>query len=200
MLNPRINRLAPSRLTEFLWTGGDLPDPLDEARDTLREWQAVGISALVDTRAEWTDEDVVAMVAPEMDYLHAGVDDGGKPMPDWWFDAITHFALDRINQRQGVLVHCHMGINRGPSAAFAILLATGWTSVAALERIRTARPIAAVGYAECAVRWWHRRLGVDPVTSAEEVEQVRSWRREHPVDAPRLVREVLSVDRLGGSN
>jgi protein-tyrosine phosphatase len=46
-----------------------------------------------------------------------------------------------------LLVHCAMGINRGPSMAFRILLELGWEPLAALEAIRSARPIADIGYA-----------------------------------------------------
>ena len=54
-----------------------------------------------------------------------------------------------------MLAHCHMGINRGPSMGFAILLALGWDAEEALDAIHAARPIAFIAYAEDALRWHH---------------------------------------------
>ena len=59
-------------------------------------------------------------------------------------------------------MHCHSGINRGPSAAFAVLLSIGWDPVEAIELIRTQHPIATVSYAENALDWWHRSSGITP--------------------------------------
>ena len=62
-------------------------------------------------------------------------------MPDAWFDRGVAFALDAL-ARPGtkVLSHCHMGINRGPSLAYAVLLALGTDPVEALDALRRARP------------------------------------------------------------
>ena len=76
-----------------------------------------------------------------------------------------------------VLVHCHMGINRGPSLAFAALLASGWDPVDAIDRIRQVRPIAAVGYAEDALAWHHRRAGTPASIRVDERRRLRQWRR-----------------------
>jgi hypothetical protein len=55
-----------------------------------------------------------------------------------------------------VLVHCHVGIDRGPSMAHACLLMLGRDPIEAMTMIRSARPIAAIGYAEDAPDWHHR--------------------------------------------
>jgi dual specificity phosphatase 3 len=112
-LEPVIPRVA--RLTAQLWTGGGLPGRTDAARKVVEVWRNVGIRAVVDTRAEWSDEDVVAEVAPEIVYLDAGVVDGGQAMPDSWFETITAFATRHLATGDGVLVHCHSGLNRGPT-------------------------------------------------------------------------------------
>ena len=75
-----------------------------------------------------------------------------------------------------VMVHCHMGVNRGPSMAFAAMIATGWDPVEALTAIRAARPVAVVLYAEDAVRWAFRG---DPTATKTAVAAVHRWFREH---------------------
>ncbi len=99
-------------------------------------------------------------MAPKIAHLNAGVVDGGQPMRNSWFETITAFAGQHLSVGVGVLVHCHSGINRSPSAAFAVQLSIGWDPVEAIELIRTQRPIATVSYAENALDWWHRSSGV----------------------------------------
>ena len=140
-------------------------------------WRSVGIQAVVDTRAEWSDEDLVATVAPDIAYLNAGVVDGGQPMHDSWFETITAFASRHLSAGAGVLLHCHSGINRGPSAAFAVLLTIGWDPIEAIELIRTQRPIATVSYAENALDWWHRSSGIAPHDHAVIRDRFDQWRQ-----------------------
>lgn len=83
-----------TRLTDFLWTGRDPPDPLGNASNSYMA--AIGVGAIVDTRIEWSDADLVAAVDPSIAYLHAGVDDAGQTMPDCWFDVVTDFTLRQI--------------------------------------------------------------------------------------------------------
>jgi dual specificity phosphatase 3 len=171
-LIPRV-----AQLTDQLWTGGALPYRPDVASRVIGVWRSVGIQAVVDTRAEWSDEDLVATVAPDIAYLNAGVVDGGQPMHDSWFETITAFASRHLSAGAGVLLHCHSGINRGPSAAFAVLLSIGWDPVEAIELIRTQRPIATVSYAENALDWWHRSSGIAPHDHAVIRDLFDQWRR-----------------------
>ena len=81
-------------------------------------------------------------------------------MPGEWFEDLTAWAVDALDDPDArLLVHCHMGVNRGPSAAFAILLALGWDPFDALDAIRDARPIAYIAYAEDVLAWHHDRHG-----------------------------------------
>ena len=183
-------RLNISQLTDRLWTGGDLPDQVGDAVATVETWRARGIRQIIDNRIEWSDEDLVEAVAPEIRYFHTGVDDAGQRMPDEWFDTVTAVANEGLELGGGILIHCHMGINRGPSAAYAVLLAQGWDPVEAIDLIRTARPIAAVGYAEDALNWWHRTNSVGQRQRRAERARLARWRANHPHDTIRIIREI----------
>ena len=183
-----------SRLTEQLWTGGDLPDRFDEAVATIEAWRVEGIGHIIDNRIEWCDDELVEEVAPEIRYLSAGVDDAGQRMPDRWFDMVTEFANEAVELGGGVLIHCHMGINRGPSASYAVLLTQGWDPVEAIDLIRTARPIAAVGYAEDALNWWHRTKNIDHQQRRNERARLGRWRARHPHDTIRIIRQIRALE------
>ena len=79
--------------------------------------------------------------------------------------------------------------------AFAILLALGWESIAALEAIRSARPIAALIYAGDAVDWWARRCGKSPNQVARARAKVTRWQEANQID----IYGVISRIRLGSS-
>lgn len=177
-----------TRLTDTLWTGGDLPD--DETLPAVLEgWRSVGIGVIIDCRVEWTDEDFVAEYAPEIRYVHHGIDDIGQHVAPGWFDQLVAAAAPRPEDpADGVLVHCHMGINRGPSGAYALLLAAGHDPVGAIELIRTRRPIAGVSYAEDALRWWHRRNGTPEADRVEQRSALADWRRANRMHTIRLLR------------
>jgi len=109
-----------SRVTDRIWTGGDLPSHLgDEAMLVdLADYQRVGISHVLDNRIECSDEAFVEVHAPKIDYFWNGQDDAGQSMPDEWFFDGVDFALEALlDPNAQVLTHCHMGINRGPSIA-----------------------------------------------------------------------------------
>ena len=171
----RLSRLAC--LTDQLWTGGALPARPDAAATVIDVWRQLGIRAVVDTRAEWSDKELVAELAPEIAYINPGVVDGGQRMRDEWFEEIAMFAIERQTAGASVLVHCSSGINRGPSGAFAVLLATGWDPVDAIELIVAARPVAIVSYAENALEWWSRSANV--LEPERESARLRfdGWRR-----------------------
>lgn len=109
-------------------------------------------------------------------------------MPDAWFDRGVAFALDALAQPgTKVLSHCHMGINRGPSLAYAILLALGTDPVEALDALRRVRPIANAWYAEDALDWWHRRNGTPETVRHSDRRRVAAWRAAHPLDVVRII-------------
>lgn len=178
-----------TRLTTSLFTGGDLPYNETKAAGHIAHWQDVGIATVIDCRDEWNDADLVADLAPEIRYVHAGIDDAGQRIPNLWFDQIVDSAeLTPVGAT--TLVHCHMGINRGPSGAYALLLAAGHDPIDAIDLIRTRRPIAAVGYAEDALRWWHHRSSADTAKRGADRRRLAEWRSSHPHSTPRIIREI----------
>ncbi|MFN8021674.1 MAG: hypothetical protein U0Q03_09135 [Acidimicrobiales bacterium] len=162
---------------------GDLPDGDAAKHRALGEWVDAGITHIVDTRLEHSDERFVRMHAPHMGYTWAGVDDHGGRQPDTWFDEGVEQTLEALEQPTAkVVVHCHMGVNRGPSMGFAAMLAMGHDPLKALHTIRSQRPIAGVLYAEDAVSWWHRRQGSDRKAIYTDTRAVRSWHQANPID------------------
>lgn len=189
-----------SRVTDRVWTGGDLPSDLGEAAmlADLAEMQKAGITHILDNRIEWSDEAFVEAHAPNMTYCWNGQDDAGQAMPDEWFDDGVGFALEALADPDArVLAHCHMGINRGPSMAFAILLATGMEPVAALTAIRGARPIAAISYADDALDWWHRMRDTPASVAKRQRAEVAAWHRGNLIDVVRVIRAIRSHEDSG---
>lgn len=181
-----------SRVAHRVWTGGDLPSQLgrEAMLAELDGIRAAGITHIIDNRIEWSDEDFVRRYAPEVTYVWNGQDDAGQRMPDWWFERGVGAALDALTQHgTQVLAHCHMGINRGPSMAYAILLATGVHPVRALAAIRRARPIAWIAYSLDALDWWHRVDGIPGRVAARQRAAVEAWHRRNPAGFVRVMRE-----------
>lgn len=180
-----------SRVTSNLWIGGDLAVQHPTlAAVQLSELLDLGITDVVDCRLEWSDEDWVTTAEPELRYHWLGVDDAGQRMPDSWFEAGTDAALAALGAGGTVLTHCHMGINRGPSMGFAVLLRLGWDPIEALDRIRSARPIAFVAYAEDALDWWLRREEADVATRRAQAARLASWRRANRLDVAAVIRRI----------
>ena len=169
-------------VTPSLAVGGDLQHVPEQVDDLA----ARGITHVVDCRIEWSDEQLLAEHLPHVAYLHHGMDDAGQAVPASWFEEAVSW-IEAAGPDAVVLTHCHMGINRGPSLGYAVLLAQGWDAVEAIAAIRAARPQANVWYAADALRWWHGRQGTDPRT---DLVRVAAWRLAHPLDVVRLIREA----------
>ena len=93
--------------------------------------------------------------------------DDGSPRDPRWFSALHEASL----REPTVLVHCHMGVARGPSAAFALLLSRNWDEIEALEAVMFSRPIATVAYAADALRWW-----VGPSLDPDRLDRLEAHR------------------------
>ena len=189
-----------SEVTDGVWTGGDLPLHLGSAAmlADLEDIRAAGITHIIDNRVECSDERLVRAAAPELTYVWNGQDDAGQAMPDRWFDTGVSAALGALAEPgTKVLAHCHMGINRGPTMAFAILLATGMAPVRALSANRAARPIAAISYSFDALDWWHRVSGTRRSVAQREQGALARWHERHPLDVVRIVRSVRRAEARG---
>lgn len=185
-----------SPVTKQLWIGGDLEVRQPTlAAIQLNELDALGITDIVDVRLEWDDEEWVTAAKPHIRYHWLGVDDAGQKMPDEWFDTVTEHVLVLLNAGDKVLVHCHMGINRGPSMGFAVMLALGWDPIAALDRIRRQRAIAYVGYAEDALGWWLRKTSATETERAAGQKRIRQWRRDNYLDVANVIRMTRPKER-----
>ena len=183
-----------SFITDNLATGGDLPESTAAARRDLKKWQELGITHVVDNRLEWSDAEFVAQWAPEIRYLHNGVDDHGEAMPDEWFNDGVEFIVKALNASNAkVLAHCHMGINRGPSLAYAALLAIAWDPIEAISAIRSARPIAGLGYAEDALDWHHRCQHTPQAQRRRAERRLAAWRRDNWIDVVRNIRSIRTA-------
>lgn len=148
-----------NEVNDWLLTGGDL----DLARDltgqdhpeTVTQLRAMGVTHVLDVRSEWEDKAtwVAGGLAPE-NYCHAPIIDNRHHYPsEEWFRAVEDFVLEFwLNSSPGdrLFAHCHMGINRGPSAAMLALLTTNpmLSPLDAFHAIRGARPVAGLVYAE----------------------------------------------------
>jgi dual specificity phosphatase 3 len=177
-------------VTAKLAIGGDVStyDAALSARQ-LVEIESLGITHVVDCRIEWDDQRLFAKQLPRIGYLHHGMDDDGQDVPGEWFDSAIAW-INAAGPDAVVLTHCHMGINRGPSLGFAVLLHQGWDPLDAISAIRVVRPQANVWYANDAVRWHHARNGTDP---HPDILRLEAWRTAHPLDLVRLIR----VEREG---
>ena len=176
-------------VTEQIIISGDLSEEPAQALRQLDGWKRAGISHVLDTRIEWSDEEVVAQHAPDIVYGWVGADDAGLPQTDEWFDAGLAFATDALEDPDSVLlVHCHMGINRGPTMAFRILLEQGVDPIDALETIRSARPIADIGYAADALNHFHRDHNVSEATRVQDRDRLEAWPRGYPTTGLHVVR------------
>jgi hypothetical protein len=183
-------------VTPRLVIGGDLDywDP-QHAYQQLSELSSAGVTHIVDARCEASSEDFVAQFAPQIAYLHHGMDDAGQVVPGEWFDVGVGFVLDALDDADAVvLTHCHMGINRGPSLGFAVLLALGWDSVQALDVIRDSRSIAGIAYAEDALRWHQDRIGVPLADRREDQARLTQWRIDNDLDVETIIHVIRETE------
>ncbi len=185
-------------VTPQLAVGGDLSasDPRLAARQ-LDEIVELGITHVVDVRSECSDRGLVAARAPQLRYLHHGMDDAGQSVSASWFERAVAWVERAFAEHSGavVLTHCHMGINRGPSLGFAVLLAQGWDPVDAIDTVRRCRPQANVWYAADALAWHHARTETPLGIAQQQRGALQAWRTAHPLDVVRLIRQARAAER-----
>ena len=178
-------------ITPTLAVSGDLPNHRGERLAQLQRWQREGLTHVLDVREE-RDDSVFIREHSTIEPHWLGVDDHWGAITSEWFEAVTAVA-DRVYESDDearLLVHCHMGVNRGPSAAFAILLARGWEATSALEAIREARPFAGILYAPEAAEWFATSAGASEADIAAARNGVVAWLEDHPIDLPWVIRSI----------
>lgn len=186
---PTLTAANAHFVTPYLAVGGDLSWDDRVATDQIVDLVLNGVTHVLDVRQE-ADDELLWEDVEEVSYLWAGIDDAGQRVPGAWFDHITAWAREAITAGGVVLTHCHMGINRGPSAGFAVLLDQDWDPVDALAAIRDARPIANVWYAEDAVEWHLARTGASHWERKATRARVAQWRSDNPLDVVRIIRGI----------
>ena len=126
-------------------TGGSLSPYGNDASAQARAIIKQGVTHVVDMRSEWCDEDIWERFDVKHLWLPT-TDASGHHIPASLFDNLVAFAKPAIRGTAKILVHCHMGINRGPSGAMAVLLEQGLDPVTALSAVKGARTVAYVAY------------------------------------------------------
>lgn len=177
-------------VTSWLLISGDLHPSTHLARQQLSEWVEAGVTDIVDARIEWSDAERVRRWEPQIRYWSLGAHDDGRQQDQAWFDQGVDIASAARAAEGRVMVHCHMGINRGPSMAFAMLLDAGWSAAPALSAIRAARPIAAMSYAADALEAHFVRNSMPAPERRIERENLERWFQDHPIDEAAAIRRV----------
>ncbi|HSK34698.1 MAG TPA: dual specificity protein phosphatase [Propionicimonas sp.] len=208
MVDPESGQPAGSRqglvvanaafVTERVAVGGDLSPNFGLARRQLDELVAAGITHIADLREEWSDETLVKTWAPQVRYLHHRVADAGQAIGGAWFDELADW-VDAALAEPGskVLVHCHMGVNRAPSAVLALLLHGGMGLRPALDAIRSARPVAVIDYARSALDWQLERTAADARVRRNARRALDRWRRSNHLDAGAVIRAIRDTEHPG---
>jgi hypothetical protein len=175
-----------------LAVSGDLSARTSDALVQLHQWENNGITDVFDMRGEADDTEFIHENSSIQSHWF-GVDDNGGKRNDSWFDELTATAREVLaDPNKKALVHCHMGVNRGPSALYAIMLEMGWDHVDALRHIRDARPIAGIIYAADAVSWNARRNGLTDDAVQSRINDVHSWLNRNPLDIAFVIRRIGS--------
>lgn len=185
-------------VTDRLAVGGDLVPEFTRARRQLQELVDAGITHIADLREEWSDEGLVRTWAPQLRYFHHRVEDAGQTIGSEWFEDLNAWVAEALTQPGAkVLVHCHMGVNRAPSAVFGLLLAQGWNVGDALSAIREARPVAVIDYADDALDWHLARTDASPRARAGARRSLRRWREANHVDMSGVIRQIRETEGSG---
>ncbi len=194
-----VLRLAnASFVTDRLAVGGDLSPNFGRAREQLDELVAAGITHIADLRSEWSDEGLVRQWAPQVRYLHHRVEDAGQVIgPEWFAELAGWVGAALAEPGSRVLVHCHMGVNRAPSAVLALLLDQGVALRPALQAIRSARPVAVIDYATSALDWHLAVTGADARTRSNARRVLARWRKANQLDAVAVIRAIRDTEHPG---
>ena len=186
------------KVTPQLFISGGLSHNELTAKNQLQQWEQAGVTHYIAVHEECDDRKFVCTNST-ITYIKVGVDDNGTPRDPKWFEQVTSAAREVLQDPNAVLmVTCWMGANRGPSAAFAVLLTIGWQALPALRAIRAARPIAGIIYAPDAVEWWVSRSGGSKIEASKARHEVERWFDRNPLDLHFVIRSIGSRTGIRG--
>jgi protein tyrosine phosphatase (PTP) superfamily phosphohydrolase (DUF442 family) len=120
-----------SQVNDWLWVGGSV------SRGQYRELAAQGITAVIDLRAERSD-DAAALGALGIELLHLPVTDRYPPSVEQLTRGVE-WALPRLQAGGRLYTHCEHGVGRGPLMGLAVMVAQGADATAAYRALRQAR-------------------------------------------------------------
>jgi hypothetical protein len=104
------------------------------------------ITHVIDCTLDSYETTAAFALHPALSCLWNPTQDDGQTKGVEWFHPSVEFGLMVMSYPDSKLYcHCSAGINRGPSTAFCIMLALGWTYNDALGAIHTARPATVNG-------------------------------------------------------
>ncbi len=195
MTRPQPRVANAQFVADRLLVGGDL-DLFDNEKAVRQrdELLQAGVTHVVDCRIEW--DDAAAWRGTGATYTRAPIDDAGQRVPAAWFEAEVGRILGWLEDPDAVvLTHCHMGVNRGPSLGFAVLLGLGLEPVEALRSLQEARPVASAYYAEDAVLWWAERNGLGRDEAEAHLEALAKHREDQRLDVVHVIADIRSAER-----
>ena len=186
-------------VTDLLATGGDLAHHADHAAAQAKDIIDQGVELVIDVRQEAND--ALLWKGLGVAYLHLPTEDRmGHHIPTELFDKAVTAASAFMDRGQKVLAHCHMGINRGPSVAYGILLSLGHGDIEAFDLVREKRPISAVLYAEDALSAHLNRIGVNDESYYQRLKDLGDhmaaiWTAEERARIQRIIRTGHANDQ-----
>jgi len=144
-------------VTGPLAVGGSFPM---EAVEQLAKRE--GIGAIVDLRVECCDDEAMLRLHG-LEFLHLPTEDCCAIAPRMIDDGVE-WVQARLERGTRVLIHCEHGVGRSALLALCILVAGGLQPLDAMNRLKTARPVAspAPEQLEAFRTWvgrWRQRTG-----------------------------------------
>jgi protein-tyrosine phosphatase len=144
-------------IDDRLAVGGSFP--MEAAEQLAR---SEGIRAVVDLRLESCDDEAILRING-LEFLHLPTEDCCAIAPRMIDDGVA-WVRSRVDAGTRVLIHCEHGIGRSALLALCTLVAGGTEPLDAMNRLKTARPVAspAAEQLEAFRSWvgrWRRRTG-----------------------------------------
>ena len=160
-----------NRVNGYLFVGGAPGSgPAQDPETEVAELAALGVTDILDCRAEATPAAREVVEGAGLGYSVAATEDGrDEPDADWFDSGLAHARRVLADPDRVLFTHCQGGRGRGPSMGFAVLLDTGMAPDEAFAAIKSVRPQSMIQYAPQALE--HHLLGRG--VSGREAAQLR---------------------------